>query len=326
MADPVFYQKAKDQVRYWMARIWRDRPALMVFLFHALVEDAEELNRHFMDPRLCNTLEELRDFIQYYQAEGYQFVGPDDVVAGLPSDGNCVLVTFDDGYYNNRLSVPVLQELQVPAVFCISTGYVRSGKSYWWDVLYRGRIRQAVADPQIVQEMEYVKSLPWKEIEPYLIRQFGFAALDPVGDADRPFNPVELAEFARQPFVHLGNHTRDHTILTNLSAREARQQIAAGQEDLREMCGILPELIAYPNGSHSNAVRQGAADAGLDLGVTVEKRKNYLPLTPGPLQSLKLGRFPLYRDRPLVQQLEIHRGDVGRHGWRSHQRQLRKAA
>ena len=45
MSDPVLYTMAKQGVRYWMSRCWRDRPALMAFMFHAVVEDQDELKR-----------------------------------------------------------------------------------------------------------------------------------------------------------------------------------------------------------------------------------------------------------------------------------------
>ena len=128
---------------------------------------------------MCITLQEFRDFIQFYQAHGYQFVAPNDVVSGLPTDGKYVLITFDDGYFNNKLVLPVLQELQVPAVFSITTAYVESGKSFWWDVLYRERVRQATPPEKSPRRRSYVKSLPWTDIEPYLTREFGAAALDP---------------------------------------------------------------------------------------------------------------------------------------------------
>jgi peptidoglycan/xylan/chitin deacetylase (PgdA/CDA1 family) len=207
--------------------------------------------------------------------------------------------------------------LQVPAVFFISTAYIESGKSFWWDVLYRQRVKQATPPRKIAEELEHVKSLPWTDIEPYLTREFGAAALDSACDADRPFCPGELAAFSRQPQVHLGNHTRDHAILTNLSRSEARQQISMAQEDLYRICGVNAQSIAYPNGAHSAQVHQAAKDSGLTLGVTVEKRKNYLPLDPGPQSLLNLGRFQIFRDRPLIQQLEIFRGDFGRHGRRT---------
>ena len=96
------------------------------------------MKRQLIEPTLSITLQEFRDFIHFYQARGYQFVAPDDVVSGLPLYGKYVLITFDDGYFNNRRVLPVLQELQVPAVFSIATAYVESGKSFWWDVLYHG--------------------------------------------------------------------------------------------------------------------------------------------------------------------------------------------
>jgi peptidoglycan/xylan/chitin deacetylase (PgdA/CDA1 family) len=288
MSDPVLYTMAKQRARYWMSRCWRDRHALMAFMFHAVVEDRDELERDLIDPTLCITVQEFRDFIQFYQAHGYQFVAPSDVVSGLPTNGKYVLITFDDGYFNNKQALPILQELQVPAVFCIATAYVESGKSYWWDVLYRGRIRQATPPRKIAEELKYVKSLLWSDIEPYLTQEFGTAALDSTGDADRPFRPDELVAFSQQPFVHLGNHTSDHAILTNLSVPEARRQIATAQEELYRMCGVTPQLIAYPNGAHSAPVRQAAKESGLVLGVSVEKRKNYLPLEQGQHSLLNL--------------------------------------
>jgi peptidoglycan/xylan/chitin deacetylase (PgdA/CDA1 family) len=202
--------------------------------------------------------------------------------------------------------------LQVPAVFSISTAYVESGKSFWWDVLYRRRIQQGESARKIAAEAEHVKSLPPSDIDPYLVREFGAAAMHPTGDADRPFRADELAEFSRQPFVHLGNHTSDHAILTNVSGPEARTQIATGQADLERLCGVTPQLIAYPNGAHSASVCQAAEDAGLVLGVTVEKHKNYLPLDRSPQNLLTLGRYLIRHNQPLIQQLEIFRSDFGR--------------
>ena len=160
MSSPAFYKTARRRARYWISRCWRDRPALMAFMFHAVVQDRDESNRGLIDPSLCIALQEFRDFVQFYQGVGYQFVAPDDVISGLPSDGKDVLITFDDGYFNNTRVLPVLQELRVPAVFSIATAYVESGKSYWWDVVHRERIKQTTPRGQIAGELEYLKSLP----------------------------------------------------------------------------------------------------------------------------------------------------------------------
>ena len=40
----------------------------------------------------------------YFVAHGYTFVAPADVLRGLDPAGKYALLTFDDGYYNNRLA------------------------------------------------------------------------------------------------------------------------------------------------------------------------------------------------------------------------------
>jgi peptidoglycan/xylan/chitin deacetylase (PgdA/CDA1 family) len=319
MADPRVYRFVKEQARYMMSRVYRDRSALSVFMFHAVVQDQREVDYNLIEPAQCTTLAQFRHFVQFHLEVGYRFVGPRDVLSGLEPGGDYVMVTFDDGYFNNLRVLPVLQEFRIPAVFFIATEYVRSGRCFWPDVVHRERIKRGVSPHDISRELRSLKRLGPGNIERYLVAEFGAGATGAVGDLDRPFRPAELAEFAAEPYVDLGNHTRDHAVLTNLTASETVRQIAGAQEDLCRICGIAPKMIAYPNGDYSGAVLQAAADAGIMLGVTVEKRKNYLPLPSRRDDRLTLGRFRLRSDRPLVRQLEITRGDLnwnGLVGWR----------
>ena len=41
-------------------------------------------------------------------------------------------------------------------------------------------------------------------------------------------NAEELQRFSQHQYVHLGNHTRHHSILTNYSEEEAYQEMALG--------------------------------------------------------------------------------------------------
>ena len=52
------------------------------------------------------------------------------------------ILTFDDGYFNNSLILPILEEFGVPALF-IATDNIRENKCFWWDVHYRERVRRA---------------------------------------------------------------------------------------------------------------------------------------------------------------------------------------
>ena len=245
----------------------------------------------------------------HYQVHGYAFVTPAQVLAGLDPAGKYVLITFDDGYYNNHLALPVLRQFGVPATFFISTHHVQTGEAFWWDVVYRGRQRQPLPPGARQAEHALLRRLRHPEIRQYLLAHFGPAALQPVGDLDRPFTPTELAAFARAPEVVLGNHTAHHAVLTNYAPPAAAQELAAGQQYLAQLTGTVPSAVAYPHGNTSPAVVAAALGAGLRLGTTVQAGKNYLPFAQHRVNSLLLKRFLLWGDQNVQRQCTLFRTD-----------------
>jgi len=97
--------------------------------------------------------------------------------------------------------------------------------------------------------------------------------MTPVGELDRPFSKSELGKFANHRLVVLGNHTKDHAILTNYCTAEISEQIQGAQDAIGEMTGKFPDIIAYPNGEYSEDIMQMAQAAGLSLGVVVERKE-----------------------------------------------------
>jgi len=291
-------------------KLFRERNALMSFLFHSLFRNEAEIAQNLVDPLQRTTVAQFRQFIEYYLENGYRFVSPDDVLAGLNPDGKYALITFDDGYFNNTLARPILEEYRVPAVFFISTNHVRQNKCFWWDALYRERTAQGVSHRRIKAEAVAMKSLPTEQIESQLINRFGPDALRPRGDIDRPFTPEELREFARSAQVHLGNHTANHAILTNYSAEEVRRQVAECQEALRDMAGVETAAIAYPNGANNPAIVAACGEMGLRLGFTIRPEKNPLPVGARSGGMLRLGRFCPHGEGPMLKQCRTYRSDL----------------
>jgi peptidoglycan/xylan/chitin deacetylase (PgdA/CDA1 family) len=289
---------------------FRERNALMPFLFHSLFLDKAEVERHLVDPLQRTTVDEFRQFIRYYLDNGYRFVSPTDLLAGLPADGKYALITFDDGYYNNSRALPVLEEFKVPAVFFISTDHVRENRCFWWDVLYRERSAQGKTHEQIYAEAVSMKSIRTEEIEDRLAQLFGPRAFTPRGDVDRPFAPDELREFAKSPYVHLGNHTAHHAILTNYTREQVREQLKGAQEALRQITGVEPCAIAYPNGNQSDSVIEICNDLGLKIGFTVRPEKSRLPLNPANKRLLRIGRFATHGDGHILEQCRTYRSDL----------------
>ena len=155
-----------------------------------------------------------------------------------------------------------------------------------------------------------VKSLTSEEIESQLIARFGPDTLRPRGDIDRPFTPDELRDFARHPQVQLGNHTANHGILTNYSPDQVRRQISGCQDTLRQITGVQPNAIAYPNGANNPDVVSACCELGLKVGFTIRPEKVTLPVGDGSDGILRLGRFCPHGEGPMLKQCRTYRSDL----------------
>lgn len=294
--------------------VFTERDALLPFLFHSLFESRDQMRLDVIDPLDRTTVATFRQLVKYYLDHGYRFVGPEDVLAGLPAGGRCAMLTFDDGYFNNQLALPVLEEFDVPALFFISTEHVRRGKCFWWDVLHRERAARGTPPAEVDRERRALKRLRTCEIEQHLVDQFGAEALRPRGNLDRPFTPAELRQFARHPCVRLGNHTADHAILTNYTGAEVRDQVGRAQAWLAAEAGVAPVAIAYPNGGSNDVVVRACAGLGLKLGFTVRPRKSPLPLDARADGLLRLGRFTPHAECRMDVQCRTYRSDLQFYG------------
>jgi peptidoglycan/xylan/chitin deacetylase (PgdA/CDA1 family) len=287
-----------------------ERGSLLTFVFHALFNNSNEIKSGLMDPQQGITVEMFRRFVLHFREQSYRFVSPGDILKGLdPSEKN-LLITFDDGYYNNVRALPVLEEFRIPAVFFISSDHVKYGKAFWWDVAFREFRKDRRTERETHKAIASFKRLKTSEVESELRQQYGDSALRPVGDLDRPFTVSELNGFAGHPLVTLGNHTKDHAILTNYPAAETREQIQTCQNDIRKMTGKTPEVIAYPNGNESPAIRTAAWDVGLRLGIGTWPGKNHLPLQVNAGGAMTMRRFTLRGDRGIDPQCRSSRAGL----------------
>ncbi len=300
---------ADDLIASMSPRLFPEEGSILTVLFHSLFRSRSESELGTMDPQQKVTVADLRLFIEHFLASGYSFLSPDDMAGDTVPAKKGMLLTFDDGYYNNTLALDVLAEYRVPAVFFISSNHVLEGKSFWWDALFRGMSRRGRSPREIGRETRKLKKLRTAQIEDSLRAEFGSTVLEPMGDADRPFGPDELEQFARHELVHIGNHTADHAILTNYTHEEARLQIRGCQAALERLTGRRPTSIAYPNGNYSPAVVDAALAEGLSMGVTLVFRKNRMPLASGR-ERMSLGRFLFWGDRDLHGQCRVLRSGL----------------
>jgi len=294
---------AVDDLAVATGRHAAGREPLVNVLFHSLYQNDAQLSSRDLAPNQNVTVAHFRGFVEEMLENGYTIVSPAQIDAGLAPGRRYLSITFDDGYFNNMLALDVLDQFRVPATFFVSTDHVQQNKAFWWDAFSRALSRSGVSPGQQKSKIEQLKGMTPEKIEACLRERFGPAVLKPCSDIDRPFTPRELGQFALNPWVHVGNHTRDHAILTNCTPMEMASQITACQDALAALVGYRPLAIAYPNGNCSPDAVEAAVKAGLRLGFTVVPRRPRLPLDSD--SRMLLGRFFFHGEQDIRRQCRL---------------------
>jgi hypothetical protein len=162
-------------VSEWYLRNFQERSALVSLYFHGLFLDEAESEMDVVDPHSQRsvTVEHFREVVDYYLNSNYIFISSDDILRGLDEGKNYVLISFDDGYFNNQHALSVLKEYDVPGTFFVSTNHVMQNKAFWWDTLFRKRRRSGMSFRTIFLEMQHLKEKAAEDIEEYMISTFG---------------------------------------------------------------------------------------------------------------------------------------------------------
>lgn len=290
-------------------RFFKERNSLMVYLFHGLFKDENEIAMNHVHPQQKITIKLFREFIEYHLNNGFVFISPGELLEGLNEDKKYLLLTFDDGYYNNIHSLDILNEYDIPAIFFISSNNIEQNQCFWWDIVYRERIKRNIPLSEISKEISDLKKKKARYIQEYIIREFGNEAFSPISNIDRPFTRNELVDFSNNRSVYLGNHTVNHAILTNYNSVEIATEIEQSQIFLKDVMGSAPDVISYPNGNFSNEVLNISKKLGLKLGITTKHRKNYLPIDFNGLEPYLINRFTLWGSKDLAKQCDSNRSD-----------------
>lgn len=148
-------------------------------------------------------------------------VGSKKVLFGLPR----VAITFDDGYADNLyFAKPILEELEIPATFFVTSGMVGSNREFWWDELENIFLSSFAISPILNLEVAG-KIHSWSELDaPDHSKKNNWNVLDA---AKHKINPRQKAYLELSALIHPLNHIERENVLTNLfdwasRTREAR--------------------------------------------------------------------------------------------------------
>lgn len=91
---------------------------LPILMYHSILKDSGKSGAYIITPKV------LKSDLEYLKKRGYEAISIKDLIAfvetGEPLPEKPVMITFDDGYYNNYMyAYPILKELDMKGVISI---------------------------------------------------------------------------------------------------------------------------------------------------------------------------------------------------------------
>jgi peptidoglycan/xylan/chitin deacetylase (PgdA/CDA1 family) len=195
-----------------------------------------------------------------------------------------VAVTFDDGYADNALQVlPIMEEMEVPATFFVSTGTIDTILEFWWNEVESIVLEGRNLPSSFTMKMgrfkkiwptgsEIERRLFYQELVRYLtnadsgqrdglLSQLRDWALTEQGVAatNRAMTVEELRRLAESRLATIGAHTVTHTRLASLPASLQRQEIMDSKRQLETWLHREITVFSYPFGKRNDYTKETVA-------------------------------------------------------------------
>jgi peptidoglycan/xylan/chitin deacetylase (PgdA/CDA1 family) len=222
----------------------------------------------------------IKEFEQQidYISKHYNCVALPEAVERL-SEGTLsnrtIIVTFDDGYHDNLVhALPVLERYGVPATIFVTTGFIDGTCVPWW---YE---QDAILRQLDAAEVSWKgRSFSWKLETPAqtfaaiselnsLFKEMSLDDQNAFMEKLRNLCPStftsesmflswdELIELGRHPLITIGAHTRNHPVLSRLTAEGVWDELVSGKEILESRLGHSVDHLAYPFGGNPQVCRR----------------------------------------------------------------------
>jgi peptidoglycan/xylan/chitin deacetylase (PgdA/CDA1 family) len=190
-----------------------------------------------------------------------------------------VALTFDDGYRNLLEEArPALERFGIPATVFVVSGYVGSGKSFWWDAL--APIAFSPRRPGAGSAQLDGVEVDWS-LEPEALYRAVYDALQPLGhdrrsvlmdqlstlaepDIEKPhtMSADELRALADGDLVEIGSHTVTHSRLPDLEPALQVDELCRSRNALEQILARPVTSFAFPHGEFTPDAIARAREAG----------------------------------------------------------------
>ncbi len=231
-----------------------DSIALPIVMYHGLVKEKKWQNQYFIDPAIFE-----RD-LAYLQKNGYETIVVQDLIdytygkQELPPKP--IMITFDDGYYNNCLyAYPLLREYGMKAVFAPVGKFVDDFS-------------------KISNHSEYYAHMTWSDISK-------MAASGTIEIQNHSYD-LHYLNSRKGAMQKRGESDEKYTALLT-------EDLTLSQKKMKKAIGKFPTAFIYPYGVYNNTTLEVAKEMGFTATFTCDQKINYITKDPDSLYNL--GRY-----------------------------------
>jgi len=211
---------------------------MVVLMYHALMKNEKKAGDYIITPTA------FENDLKYIRDQGYTTVVMEDIIAyvkeGKPLPEKPIMITFDDGYYNNYLyAYPLLKEYGMKAVIspiCIETDKYS----------------------ELNENHETYSHLTWEMINEMI--DSGVIEIQ-----NHSYNLHKLDNGRKGVRKKKGESSESYTAAVLTDLKKAQKRFA-------EMTGSLPTTFTYPFGAYSSESQSIIEKVGFEASLGVEGR------------------------------------------------------
>jgi len=280
--------------RFWrrLRRTILPQRGAIILCYHRITDLPNSPRRLWVSPP--RFAEQLEVITRYFTP-----ISLSELVARL-RNGNApdkaIVVTFDDGYADNLWNAkPLLERYGVPATVFVTTGFVGTGREFYWDELERLLLLDCKVNEVYLdingQKRHRQLATPEERLKAYHEIHDSLTPLSPgkrervieqlrqqLGveekgrDERRVMTVDELLEISRDGLVEIGAHTVNHPDLPSLPPELQWQEIMTSKRQLEGWLNRPVRWFAYPYGRGNATIRKLVRDAGFEAACAVIHR------------------------------------------------------
>ncbi|MEE1024629.1 MAG: polysaccharide deacetylase family protein [Acutalibacteraceae bacterium] len=243
-----------------------DEVYLPIIMYHSLLKDKNLQNDYTISPDLFEA------DLKYITENGYTTITVSDLIAYVYEDkdlpDNCIMITFDDGYYNNYYyAYPLLEKYKCRAV-----------------------ISPIVSMTEKFTETEDVSV------------SYGYITTDDINEMiDSGYVEIQNHSYDMHTITPRRGVEQKRGETLDEYKKIISEDITKAQTYIKENTGTTPQCFVYPFGAESESTLQIIKDLGFLCTLTCTEKAN--TITKDPDSLYELGRFRRDRNESMAQLL-----------------------